>query len=1004
MSQTSFRVKPNTGVDPNPGDGNSIGGFYSQIVWDVDKFGRKKLYLDKLLDSRRDDIEPIPLAVGDELKIDGESQWRKVKTLPSEVISKDGRAGRNLTDQYYGPISLTNNLQHRNGKGLVAHADIDKSGKIFNVSFLGKKSHGYYKRPELEIIPQDGESGGANLYVITQFGKVIGIHKNWPGEYGKEPVLVESRGYDIRKTRNIRIGTIKVESTNFTNIKYDEDETDPIQLLPSDGYDQDIDRYFIDITRPHELLSIDFFIIRNLFIYLDNTNVNIDLSILSRNEFIDILLDYFNEIRGYNLEHWINKLTDYRYFIDFNTIEDYLNLQHDITTISNRRYNIKLPEVKIDNFINLVIHNRLDYTNINIERFISLFLDYEFSLPEPKIDIIRYTSKVFNHFLEGIKNDLFVNTSLNLITLFKNKLDISLEYINLFVRNTKYLFDYTFPSIDVSSIVRNVHNFNFDTKSIDIEHQVDYKIFNSFDSGIVFNEPILTRDKQIDIELNSGKEFNVNVDIGSHIFLNYDLGDVSTELNLILEYESKLSFKLDKEDSTAFYLDSVGENYPRDGGIVRIGLEEVKYSRRIGTRFFIETRGINGTVAQDWPEGTSVFVLDRPTILFFFWDFYLEYSSSFDITSIGKDNLSFFFEKDYDIDMSYVYNEEIFISFDYPQFESRHEIIRDIFVYHEYDYGEELSIEEIIDITTCKIFEEDLISSNVELNGDDELENIEYERNYEEYAEYGEITGNETIRQGTRLAENISASLASGDIIFENRYPGPTRDSRHAIVLLGEEPVLLSDVRRNLNRGLLEARGSDLLSNQLIQDNLEYLEERSFVPFEPNYWKAGTFVEFVTDEVYTTYGIDRDLEGESVNIFTRRTFTDPESGITNYHLDSVDGPIIVYYEIPKTLLMNNVEPISINAWANISIGYDHVEIFNQKLEDSVALDNWDDRTENIDDWKEIDDMSGYWNNIDTTTIIPVEDIDLNIRLKFVIEESNIAIDDVNWQYWRARGS
>ena len=992
MTETSFKIKPNSGSDPNPIDSDSIGGFYSQIVWDVDKFGRKKLYRDDLLDSRRDDIEPIPLAVGDELKIDGESEWRKVKTLPSEVISKEGREGRNVTDQYYGSISLTNNLQNRNGKGLVAHADID-NGKISNVSFLGKKSYGYYKRPEIEIVPQDGQSGGGNLFVITQFGKVIGIQKNWAGEYGKEPILVESRGYDIRKKRDIRIGTISVESTDFTNIEYDEDEKDPIQLLPSDGYDQDIDRYFLDIRRPHELLSVNFFIKRNIFIILDNTNITIDLSILSRNEIIDVVFDYFNDLNEYELKHWINKFKNYIFFIEPNP----LKIEHDITTISNRKYNIKLPEVKIDNFINSVIHNRLDYTDINIERFVSLFLNYEFSIPQPKIDIKRYVVKYFNHFLEGIKNNLFVNTSLSLSKLFENKIDISLEHINLFVRNTKYLFDYTFPSIDVSSIVRNIHNIEFDIKPIDIDHKVDFTIFNFFDSGITFNEPILTRDKQIDVNLNS-KEVDINVEIDSKITRNYEVGDVSTKLNLILEFESKLTFKLDKEDSTVFYLDSSGENYPRDGGIIRIGIEEVRYSRRIGTRFFIETRGINGTVAQDWPEGTPVFILDRPSILSFFWDFYLDYSGSVDITQSEKDSFAFFFIEDYSINISDKYTEDIFVPFDYSEFEIKEDVVRDIFVLHEYNYGGEIFIEEIIDITTCKVFVEDLVSSGLDLSSEDELEILEYERSYEDFAEYGEISSSETINQGTRLSSQLSVSSSSVDIVFDGRYPGPTKDSEHSIVILGEEPVLLSDVRRNLNRGLLEARGRDLISNQLVQNNLEYLEERTLVPFEPRTWSIGTFVEYVTDEVYTEYGIDRNLEGEAVNV-SRRTFTDPEDGITYNYLDSLFGVDVVYYEIPKTLLMNNIEPIAINVYANVTIG-DDVEIVTQKLENSDSVDNWDDRTENIDDWFDIDSMEDYWKDIDTTTVIPIGD--LGIRVKLVIGDSDVSIDNVSWQYWVAK--
>jgi hypothetical protein len=167
--------------------------------------------------------------INDLIKIDGESDYRKILSTPEEVIKTDYRNTDIPSSSYFNKIQTTNYNDIARGEGLDVIAEIE-NGKV--VSLLWNKiewgdyvtkrilpsspGYGYETAPQLVFVaePQkdDGgniiapaQGGGAKAYVLVYDGQVIDIVLYDQGsEYLVPPRVYVSRSFDIiQKNRSI---------------------------------------------------------------------------------------------------------------------------------------------------------------------------------------------------------------------------------------------------------------------------------------------------------------------------------------------------------------------------------------------------------------------------------------------------------------------------------------------------------------------------------------------------------------------------------------------------------------------------------------------------------------------------------------------------------------------------------------------------------------------------------------------------------------------------------
>lgn len=1007
-------------LDLDRGGNQDVGGFFNQISYETDDKSRKLLYVDDDFHRREKEFETAPLAIGDKIKIDGESEWRTVTSLPDVVVSKEGRIGRSLSGQYYGSIGLTNNLQKRSGSGLVVHAKVNRKGEISNVSFLRKdygdlaekSAYGYFTPPELEIIPQDGESGGGNLAVITNDGRVIGIKRNWPGEYKTPPILVESRGYSIRKERDIgvRIST-QIEDTTISD--YD-NGIDPIILLPDDGYDTDIDRYFERFLLPDRYMGFDLFVKRILRFEFDFP-VDVDTRILTREELVQEFFDYFNSPNVYNLVHWIDKFKNHKYSIDLEEPK----INYELFSFADRYYGISLPRQNLGDDIQFILTNEFDYSNENkIDRFISLDLKHNLEVGTPSLSIQRYTYKYFNYFFDAIKNNIFDRIVPIVLNNFVHNIETFLEHIIITINNTNYFIGPSTPDLDIdTNIIRDSldQEISINLDILKILERLSINTFISFTNFIKFNEDKETQKissiRNI-FDISKLVANDIDVEIFGRSDVHYEVGDVSTKLNLLLEYRSELIYPLDRTDSTVLYLSSSANNYPRENGVIRIGTEEIKYSRRIGTRFFIESRGFNGTTPQNWEEGTFAYIFDIPPTLFYSFLFDLDISGSFDIIDLsnvepkGEEQQTYTFGIDQsgaDIDIRA--EEEYLLAIDLSYISIIGQVHRDIFDNYEVDYSNEIdSIEDTVltYITTLL----DSISIDTQFDVTDEIVSIDHERRYDDlYAtfenEYRSFNfGDAPIRnigeyatQGTRL--QVSLPVTSRLMAATGIFPPPTKDNGFTIVIVGDEPFY---VNVSYNQAFAEITALSfelLLFYGIIRVGLLRLlslMRRTSLPKPRKFWPAGTFVEyFVESNLYSEFGeAAAGFPGTIINM--ERGEYRGESILST--IPSIPG----YYEISEDVMPDNTKDYNIHVWAGSPGGFT-ISSEEQVLDKTTSPANdVDERTEDMDDWYDIDSDAWHWATTDYSKKIS-KSLGSMIRVKFNPESRQRDILFITWQTW-----
>ena len=217
----------------NPATYNIVSGTTippSEIV-SIDNFATDGDTLNLL--KKTSSLPPDFIRIGDQIKIDGENEYRKVLNIPSEVIKTQYRNTDNASVNYLGRIGVTNYNGEAKGQGLDVIAVIDTNPssptytQVISLKWNNKNWTAYYENgipptaggygyetyPILQFVPQPGrdsdgnliseqpaQGGGAEGYVITNGDEVVDvILTNRGSGYIAPPKIYVTRQYKVKR-------------------------------------------------------------------------------------------------------------------------------------------------------------------------------------------------------------------------------------------------------------------------------------------------------------------------------------------------------------------------------------------------------------------------------------------------------------------------------------------------------------------------------------------------------------------------------------------------------------------------------------------------------------------------------------------------------------------------------------------------------------------------------------------------------------------------------------
>ena len=200
-------------------------GFYGEvtITLEKDEEGRKLLRSDNQIWAGtilgKTYKNPfVSLSNGDKIRVEGEEKFRNIKKLPSVTTSKDGRDGKQLSNDIFGAVSVQTYSGITRGEGLSVIATIE-NGSVVSLSWNQRSydpltqptAYQYFTPPVLEFIPENGEGGGAKAYVLVSKGQVVSVELVEGGSgYTEAPKVVVARKYEILNERDIGVSLINL--------------------------------------------------------------------------------------------------------------------------------------------------------------------------------------------------------------------------------------------------------------------------------------------------------------------------------------------------------------------------------------------------------------------------------------------------------------------------------------------------------------------------------------------------------------------------------------------------------------------------------------------------------------------------------------------------------------------------------------------------------------------------------------------------------------------------
>ena len=149
----------------------------------------------------------------DKIRVEGEEGFRRIKKLPTEATSKDGRPGEQTSDDIFGTVSIESYTGITRGEGLSVVATIE-NGSVTALTWNQRSydpitqptAYQYYTPPVLKFESLDGNGGGARANVLVSKGQVISVDLIDGGSgYTTAPKVITTRRFDILKERDIGV-------------------------------------------------------------------------------------------------------------------------------------------------------------------------------------------------------------------------------------------------------------------------------------------------------------------------------------------------------------------------------------------------------------------------------------------------------------------------------------------------------------------------------------------------------------------------------------------------------------------------------------------------------------------------------------------------------------------------------------------------------------------------------------------------------------------------------
>jgi hypothetical protein len=221
--------------------------FSIDISYKVDDEGKRLLVRDlpewirgsDLGDKAYYDIHTTTLDIqpGDEILVDGESEYRTIEYVPSTANLRNFGLGQTAKYEHFSKVDVTNYNGLVRGEGLSITTQIDGEGRVSSLGFsdlewnkrdlklffdtgilLQPTAYQYFVPPQVKFIPVDGNGGGARGEVLTKDGQVLDVVLI-DGGYGytQPPKAVVTRGYVVKRNHQRVINSLSVLKINTEN-------------------------------------------------------------------------------------------------------------------------------------------------------------------------------------------------------------------------------------------------------------------------------------------------------------------------------------------------------------------------------------------------------------------------------------------------------------------------------------------------------------------------------------------------------------------------------------------------------------------------------------------------------------------------------------------------------------------------------------------------------------------------------------------------------------------
>ena len=621
----------------------------------------------QILDEARSawDLRPSPitnLRVGDEVRIDGEDQLRRIIDIPDIVKPKEYRKGKSILNEFYGEIVATNYNGFSEGRGLSALAEIDENGSISKIiwnkrdiqlfvdeNYKDKQTaRGYYLAPCLEFVPRDENGGGAKAEVLVVDGAVIDVIITDPGSgYTQPPRILTTRRY-VRYKQTRTYTSIDYEFVYQEELRVSVPISE-ITVIPG-GVVPIVYSYYEVLKAP---VSTEREITQQINPYLDYEFVTIDVDI-NAGVFlfsdIDSSHDTFSWVSTQvDLEHEVAVSSDDPYRVLRREIDVYVDYDIDIVRFITSAWTTaetqQMPDAPSDTWTWIRTQLPEEVVNVSIDEqeVYRVQTGTKNILIEHDIDIVRFITSAWTtaetqqmpdapvdtwtSILQNINKFGDVSSSETAVRMMRREVNPYVEYdidilrvvtsswttasdIDSDHNTSRWSITHVHPEISSVSIDDNAASRNLKgTKNILIDYDIDVvKVVTSS----------WTTASDIESDHNTYSVANSFVELDK-LDVSTESDDVSRIVTGVITLETSpirarrknnitlastvdvatiLSAPMPADADYMYALNT--DNFP-DQGLVLIGKEVVFYGTRDTGRFLDVVRGVNGSevVAHD---------------------------------------------------------------------------------------------------------------------------------------------------------------------------------------------------------------------------------------------------------------------------------------------------------------------------------------------------------------------------------------------------------------------